>query len=111
MNIFIKMPAAFKKALTRKNKTAQLKWNGSKTDLMEVIYTLYLSEQLKTSSGHNATLSEISMTVFNLFGLDAPQNPSRVVSGLKQRVEPVELSIFCRALADLYPGFIRCLKK
>ena len=110
MKTFIKMPIAFKKVLAKKNKTAQLKWHGSKTDLMEVIYTLYLSEQIKTPSGHNATLSEISMTVFDLFGLDAPQNPSRVVSGLKQRVAPVKLSIFCKALADLYPGFIRCLK-
>lgn len=111
MKNFIKIPNAFLKALAKKNKTDQLRWNGSKTDLMELVYALYLSEQLKTSSGHNATLSEISMTVFDLFGLDAPQNPSRVVSGLKQRVDPVELSIFCKALADLYPGFIRCLKK
>ena len=110
MKIFIKKLTVFIKALAKKNKTAQLKWNGSKTDLMEVIYTLYLSEQIKNSSGQKATLREISMTVYDLFGLDAPQNPSRVVSSLKQRVDPVKLSIFCKALTDLYPGFLKCLK-
>ncbi len=111
MNKILKMPAAIKKVLAKRDKKKQLKWNGSKIDLMELVYALYLSEQLKTPSGHTATLQEITMTVFNLFGLDAPQNPSRVVSGLKQRVDQVNLSVFCQALSYLYPDFIKCLKK
>ena len=105
------MPNAFKKAIAKKNKTGRLRWQGNKTDLMEVVYVLYLSEQLKDPSDHIATLNEISENVHTLFGLKPPPNPSRVVSGLKQRVDPVRLSIFCQALSDLYPGFIRCLKK
>lgn len=110
MKKIIRIPNAIKKVLEKKDKTVQLRWDGSKIDLMELVYTLYLSGQLKTQSGHRATLYEISMAVYEQFGLDAPQNPSRVVSSLKQRNDPVELSIFCKALSDLYPGFIRCLK-
>ena len=110
MRNFIKMPNAFKKAMAKRVKTGRLRWQGNKNDLMEVVYVLYLSEQLKDPSNHNATFNEISETIYELFGLEPPQNPSRVVSSLKQRVDPVKLSIICQALSDLYPGFIRCLK-
>lgn len=110
MRNFLYISNAIKKMMARMVKTGRLRWQGNKTDLMEVVYVLYLSEQLKDPSDHIATLNEISENIHKLFGLKPPQNPSRVVSGLKQRVDPVKLSIFCQALSDLYPGFIRCLK-
>lgn len=104
------MASVLKKALPKKRKTVHLKWEGSKNDLMEIVYCLYLSGKLVNSLGLKATLYETSEAVFGLFELESPKNPSRLLTSLRERKKPGEHSIFFEALCRMYPGFFRCIK-
>lgn len=83
---------------------AQLEWKGTQVDLMEIAYGLYLTGKLVDSSGRKASLMEVTEYVFKMFGCPPPQNPSRVVTTLRQRANPALLSVMFKNLCDLYPG-------
>ena len=106
MNIII---SYIKKALLRmagivNNPEISLRWEGSQADLMEFAYGLYLTGKLVDASGRKATLAETTNYVFKVFGCTPPQNPSRVVTTLRQRAKPEELSVMYKLLCDLYRG-------
>ena len=82
----------------------KLEWTGTQVDLMEFAYGLYLTGMLVNASGRKATLAETTDYVFKMFGCTPPQNPSRVVTTLRQRIKPEELSVMYKTLCDLYPG-------
>jgi hypothetical protein len=82
----------------------ELRWKGTQVDLIEFAYGLYLTGMLVDAYGHKATLAETTDYVFKMFGMTPPQNPSRVVSTLKQRIKPEELSVMYKTLCDLYQG-------
>ena len=99
----------FMKALLRKagivnNPGISLRWEGTQVDMMEFAYGLYLTGMLVNASGRKATLAETTDYVFKIFGCTPPQNPSRVVTTLRQRIKPEELSVMYKTLCDLYPG-------
>ena len=104
MKHITKMSIAVKKALHKKKKTPQLIWVGSRTDLMEMVYGMYLSEKVKTASGRKATLYEITDMTFEAFGMKAPKNPSRILTTLRERNAPKKLSVIYKALCGVYPG-------
>lgn len=105
-----KMAVVFRKALPRKKEKPQLVWNGTRTDLMEMVYGMYFSERVKTADGRKATLYEITEMTFDAFGMKAPKNPSRILTSLRGRNDPTKLSIIFNALCGVYPGFFKCNK-
>lgn len=105
-----KMAVVFRKALPRKKEKPQLVWNGTRTDLMEMVYGMYLSEKVVTIDGRRATLYEITEMTFEAFGMVPPKNPSRMLTTLRERNNPRELSIIYKALCGVYPGFFKCNK-
>ena len=105
-----KMAVVFRKALPQKNKKPQLLWNGSRSDLMEMVYGMYLSGKVVTADGRKATLAEITDMTFETFGMVPPKNPSRMLTTLRERNDPRELSIIYKALCGVYPGFFKCNK-
>ena len=96
------MKALLKKAGIVNNPGISLRWTGSQADLMEFAYGLYLTGKLVDASGRKATLAETTNYVFKVFGCTPPQNPSRVVTTLRQRAKPEELSVMYKLLCDLY---------
>ena len=105
-----KLAVVFRKALLKRKKPPRLVWDGSKTDLMEMVYGMYFSEKVKTANGRRATLFEITEMTFEAFGVKAPKNPSRVLTGLRERNDPMKLSIIYKAFCSVYPGFSKCIK-
>ena len=109
MKIFFYSKRGLKKALKtvfRGNNIAVngVEWTGTQVDLMEFAYGLYLTGMLVNTSGRKATLAETTDYVFKMFGCTPPQNPSRVITTLRQRIKPEELSVMYKTLCDLYPG-------
>ena len=109
MKIIIIIKKVVMKALLRKagivnNPGISLRWEGTQVDLMEFAYGLYLTGKLVDASGRKATLVETTDYVFKMFGMTPPQNPSRVVTTLHQRIKPEELSVMYKTLCDLYHG-------
>ena len=80
----------------------RLEWTATQTDLMEFVYSLYLSRKVKDANGHPATINAITKQVFSLFGVDAPKNPTKVVDNLKHRKNPKDISLMYKAVFDLY---------
>jgi hypothetical protein len=80
----------------------RLEWTATQTDLMEFVYSLYLSRKVKDANGHPATINAITKKVFSLFGVDAPKNPTKVVDNLKHRKNPKDISLMYKAVCDLY---------
>lgn len=105
-----KLAVVFRKALLKRKKPPRLVWDGSKTDLMEMVYGMYFSEKVKTANGRRATLFEITEMTFEAFGMVPPKNPSRMLTTLRERNNPRELSIIYKALCGVYPGFFKCNK-
>lgn len=86
----------------KRRKHNKYRWEGTQKDLMEVVYCLYLTGNVKNPMDNTAQLSEISDHIFKMFDLEPPSNPSRVVAGLKARVNQIDRSVFCKALSNLY---------
>ena len=94
----------------KKHRRHKYRWEGTQKDLMEVVYCLYLTGNVRNSMDDTAQLSEISDHIFKMFDLEPPSNPSRVVAGLKARVNQIERSVFCKALSNLYVDLSICKK-
>ena len=77
-------------------------WDGTQTDLMEIVYMLYLSGKLKNREGHKATIGEITTVVFQLFNMPIPKNPTKIIDNLKHRKNPEKVSVLCEVLSRLY---------
>lgn len=105
-----RMAIVFRKALPKRNKKPTLVWDGTKADLMEMVYGMHYSGKVKTADGRAATLYELSEMTFEAFGMKAPKNPSRMLTTLRERNNPRELSIIYKALCGVYPGFFKCNK-
>ena len=80
----------------------RLKWEATQTDLMEFVYSLYLSRKVKDANGRTATIHAITTQVFSLFGVDVPKNPTKIVDNLKHRKNPKDISLMYKAVFDLY---------
>lgn len=80
----------------------QLKWEGTPTDLMEIVYIIYLTKFLKNAKGHEATISEVTKSIFGTFGVTAPENPTRIIDNIKHRKEPRKVSKAWKGLCQLY---------
>ena len=80
----------------------RLEWTATQTDLMEFVYSLYLSRKVKDANGHPATINAITKKVFSLFGVDVPKNPTKIVDNLKHRKNPKDISLMYKAVCDLY---------
>lgn len=109
MNEFIILRKRVKNSLRRivglvNYPETSIRWKGTQVDLMEFAYGLYLTGMLVDQSGRKATLVETTEFVFKMFGCTPPQNPSRVITTLRQRAQPRELSVMYKNLCDLYPG-------
>ena len=97
-----------RKAMPKKASTVvtpempRLKWEATQTDLMEFVYSLYLSGKVKDANRRSATISAITKQVFSLFGVEAPMNPTKVVDNLKHRKNPKDISMMYKAVCDLY---------
>ena len=99
---------AIKKAMPKKagaviqSKMPRLEWTATQADLMEFVYSLYLSRKVKDANGHPATINAITVQVFSLFGVEPPKNPTKIVDNLKHRKSPKDLSMMYKAVSDLY---------
>ena len=97
-----------RKAMPKKASTVvtpempRLKWEATQTDLMEFVYSLYLSRKVKDANGHPATINAITVQVFSLFGVEPPKNPTKIVDNLKHRKSPKDISMMYKAVCDLY---------
>ena len=97
-----------RKAMPKKASTVvtpempRLKWEATQTDLMEFVYSLYLSRKVKDANGHPATINAITVQVFSLFGVEPPKNPTKIVDNLKHRKSPKDISMMYKAVSDLY---------
>ena len=80
----------------------KLEWTATQTDLMEFVYSLYLSRKVKDANGHPATINAITVQVFSLFGVEPPKNPTKIVDNLKHRKSPKDISMMYKAVCDLY---------
>ena len=105
-----KMAVVFRKALPRKKEKPQLVWNGTRTELMEMVYGMHYSGKVKTADGRAATLYELSEMTFEAFGMKSPKNPSRILTSLRERNDPMKLSVIFKAFCSVYPGLIKCNK-
>ena len=81
----------------------RLEWTATQADLMEFVYSLYLSRKVKDANGHPATINAITVQVFSLFGVEPPKNPTKIVDNLKHRKSPKDISMMYKAVCDLYP--------
>jgi hypothetical protein len=109
MNDMIKIfRKVIRKAMPKKASTVvtpempRLKWEATQTDLMEFVYSLYLSRKVKDANGRTATINAITTQVFSLFGVDVPKNPTKIVDNLKHRKNPKDISLMYKAVFDLY---------
>ena len=99
---------AIKKAMPKKagaviqSEMPRLEWTATQADLMEFVYSLYLSRKVKDANGHPATINAITVQVFSLFGVEPPKNPTKIVDNLKHRKSPKDLSMMYKAVSDLY---------
>lgn len=105
-----RMAIVFRKALPKRNKKPTLVWDGTKADLMEMVYGMHYSGKVKTADGRAATLYELSEMTFEVFGMKAPKNPSRILTSLRERNDPMKLSVIFKAFCSVYPGLIKCNK-
>ena len=80
----------------------RLEWTATQADLMEFVYSLYLSRKVKDANGHPATINAITVQVFSLFGVEPPKNPTKIVDNLKHRKSPKDISMMYKAVCDLY---------
>ena len=111
MKLIIYIKRGYKKALKTVFRGNNIeRWKGTQADLMEFAYGLYLTGMLVNASGRKATLAETTDYVFKMFGCTPPQNPSRVLTTLHQRIKPEKLSVMYKALCDLYPGCFKIKK-
>ena len=100
---------AIKKAMPKKASAVvnpempRLEWTATQADLMEFVYSLYLSRKVKDANGHPATINAITVQVFSLFGVEPPKNPTKIVDNLKHRKSPKDISMMYKAVCDLYP--------
>ena len=100
-----------RKAMPKKASTVvqsempRLEWKASQADLMEFVYSLYLSRKLKDANGRPATINAITTQVFSLFGVEPPKNPTKIVDNLKHRKNPKDYSMMYKAVFDLYQDF------
>ena len=79
-----------------------LDWAGTQTDLMEVVYMIYLTGMLKNQKGRTATISEVTTVVFQMFNMPVPKNPTKIIDNLKHRMNPDKVSILRKVLLQLY---------
>ena len=99
---------AIKKAMPKKagaviqSEMPRLEWTATQADLMEFVYSLYLSRKVKDANGRTATIHAITTQVFSLFGVDVPKNPTKIVDNLKHRKNPKDISLMYKAVFDLY---------
>ena len=62
---------AIKKAMPKKASAVvnpempRLEWTATQADLMEFVYSLYLSRKVKDANGHPATINAITVQVFS----------------------------------------------
>ena len=80
----------------------RLEWTATQADLMEFVYSLYLSRKVKDANGRTATINAITTQVFALFGVEPPKNPTKIVDNLKHRKSPKDISMMYKAVCDLY---------
>ena len=93
----------FRKALSKKASVMpMLDWAGTQTDLMEVVYMIYLTGMLKNQKGRTATISEVTTVVFQMFNMPVPKNPTKIIDNLKHRMNPDKVSILRKVLSQLY---------
>lgn len=106
MKFIINSKRGLKKALKKVFRgNNEYEWTGTQVKLMELAYALYLSGNIiNRTKNRKASLSEITIYVFRMFGMTPPQNPSRVMTTLRKRNNPEELSVMYKLLCDLYPG-------
>jgi hypothetical protein len=103
-----KLKKVIKKAMPKKagaviqSEMPRLEWSATQTDLMEFVYSLYLSRKVKDANGHPATINAITTQVFALFGVEPPKNPTKIVDNLKHRKSPKDISMMYKAVCDLY---------
>ena len=83
------------------NVTCMLLWDGTQTDLMEIVYMIYLTGKVKNQKGR-ATISDITTVVFQLFNMPIPKNPTKIIDNLKHRKNPDKVSVLCKVLSQLY---------
>ena len=106
--MFIKLKKVIRKAMPKKagaviqSEMPRLEWTATQTDLMEFVYSLYLSRKVKDSDGRPATINAITVQVFSLFGVEPPKNPTKIVDNLKHRKSPKDISMMYKAVCDLY---------
>jgi hypothetical protein len=99
---------AIKKAMPKKASAVvnpempRLEWTATQADLMEFVYSLYLSRKVKDANGRTATINAITTQVFSLFGVEPPKNPTKIVDNLKHRKSPKDISMMYKAVCDLY---------
>ena len=91
-----------KVSTVKKAALPKLKWTSTQTNLMEVVYMIYLSESLKNEKGQNATISEITKVVFTMFNMEVPKNPTKIIDQLKHRLNPTKVSLLYKVLKILY---------
>lgn len=107
--MFIKLKKVIRKAMPKKagaviqSEMPRLEWTATQTDLMEFVYSLYLSRKVKDANGRTATINAITTQVFSLFGVEPPKNPTKIVDNLKHRKSPKDISMMYKAVCDLYP--------
>jgi hypothetical protein len=80
----------------------QLKWKGSLTDLMEIVYVVYLTKALKNEKEREATIGEVTKVIFGTFEMEIPKNPTRIVDNIKHRKNPRDVSKVLNSLYQLY---------
>jgi hypothetical protein len=103
-----KLKKVIRKAMPKKagaviqSEMPRLEWTATQADLMEFVYSLYLSRKVKDANGHSATINVITTQVFTLFGVEPPKNPTKIVDNLKHRKSPKDISMMYKAVCDLY---------
>lgn len=62
-----------------------LKWSGSQSDLMEMVYTVYISGLRRDDSGSLMTLTALTKSYFGMMHIKCPSNPHALASRARNR--------------------------
>lgn len=89
-------------ALYLNGEKEKLRWNGTKTDLLEAIHLIYIYGEIKDETGRLARLTHLIRFYFGMFRLQCPNNPHALIRNAAMRKNKQQIAFLERYCWQLF---------
>ena len=83
-------------------KDKKIFWNGTKSELIELCYVLYVSKRIEDYDGKTVTFLDLCKVAFDLFQLKSPKYPYLRISQMKQRKNKEVSNFLYKAIKKIF---------